>query len=74
MFLNNYPAMLQVEGFEPSNLRKEAECSTTVLLGLNSIFDELDFFKRKKPHHSIQMWRSDHAASNKKTDRPRNPQ
>jgi hypothetical protein len=74
MFLNNYPAMLPVAGFEPSILRKGAVCSATVLQGLNSIFDKLDFFKEKNPHHSIQMWRSDHAASNKKTDRPRNPQ
>jgi len=48
MFLNNYPAMLSVAGFEPSNLRKEAECSTTVLQGLDSIFDELDFLEKKK--------------------------
>ncbi len=48
MFLNNYPAMLPVAGFEPSILRKGAVCSTTVLLGLNSIFDKLDFLQKKK--------------------------
>ncbi len=43
MFLNNYPTMLLVEGFEPSILRKGAVCYMTVLLGLNSIFDKLEF-------------------------------
>ncbi len=48
MFLNNYPAMLPVEGFEPSILITGAVCSTTVLLGLNSICDKLDFFIKEK--------------------------
>ncbi len=48
MFLNNYPAMLPVEGFEPSILRKGAVCSTTALQGLNCIFNKLDFSQRKE--------------------------
>ncbi len=48
MFLNNYPTMLPVAGFEPSILRKRAMYSATVLLGLNCIFDKLDFLQKKK--------------------------
>jgi hypothetical protein len=48
MFLNNYPAMLPVAGFEPSILRKGAVCSATVLQGLNCIFDKLDILQKKK--------------------------
>ncbi len=48
MFLNNYPTMLPVAGFEPSILRKRAVCSTTVLLGVNCIFNKLDFLQKKK--------------------------
>jgi hypothetical protein len=43
MFLNSYRTMLPVAGFKPSNLRKGAVCSATVLQGLNSIFNKLDF-------------------------------
>jgi len=48
MFLNNYPAMLPVEGFEPSILRKGAVCSITALQGLNCTLDKLDFLQKKK--------------------------
>jgi hypothetical protein len=48
MFLNNYPTMLPVEGFEPSILIKGAVCSATVLQGLDCIFDKQDFLQKKE--------------------------
>ncbi len=56
LFLKNYPTMLPVAGFELSIFRIGAMCSTTVLLGLNSIFDKLDFSQRKKRKKKIGMF------------------